>query len=240
MVGRRAEGREESAGAALPGLGHAAHPGGKRWPIAGSLAALDDSPGDRRRITTLLIWYGLEPLVGRDRQRAAALLARCPNPMLCRFIARRMVDADLDGGLTAVLMALSGPGREAYPAFQREVLEGILEAVQGRKRARMPEGWPQVSRATGRSGRLRRTAPGSPRSGCCSATRGPNRACSRSSRIGPGRPMRGRSPCGTWSIAAQPGWPPMLFAPARRPRGCAHPRSGRWRRTTIPPRPGRS
>ena len=96
---------------------------------------------------TLLIWYGLEPLVARDRRRAARLLARCPNPMLCRFIARRMVAADVNAGLAAhccrPLATRAGP----YPSFHREVLDGHPGGRPGpRKRVRMPAGWPETSR----------------------------------------------------------------------------------------------
>src|SRR5262249_14770605 len=53
-----------------------------RWPIAEALA-LESSP-DITPNHALLIWYGLEPLV-RRAERPGALLARCPNLMLCRF-----------------------------------------------------------------------------------------------------------------------------------------------------------
>ncbi len=107
-------------------------PEGRRWPIAEALA-MDHAPGMTPN-HTLLIWYGLEALVARDRDHAATLLARCPNPTLCRFIARRTVAADVESGLAALLPVLrSRPG--SYPAFHRAVLDGALEAVQGRKRA---------------------------------------------------------------------------------------------------------
>jgi putative heme-binding domain-containing protein len=118
-------------------------PEGERWPIAEALA-MEQAPGMTPN-HTLLIWYGLEPLVARDRDRAAALLARCPNPTLCRFIARRMVAADVDAGLAALLPALRLQP-EPSPSFHREVLDGILDAVQGRKRVRMPADWPDTAR----------------------------------------------------------------------------------------------
>ncbi len=115
----------------------------KRWPLAEALA-LAITPA----ITpnhTLLIWYGLEPLVARDRDRAAALLARCPSPTFWRFIARRLVASDLGAGLAALLPALRARPVN-NPSYHREILDGVLEAVQGLKRARMPRGWPEVSR----------------------------------------------------------------------------------------------
>jgi putative membrane-bound dehydrogenase-like protein len=114
-----------------------------RWPMAESLAM---SRGPYRTPNhTLLIWYGLEPLLARDRDRAADLLAFGPSPTLSRFIARRMVAADVDAGLSAVLPALRSESRR-NPSLHGDVLEGVLEAVQGRKRVRMPAGWPDVAR----------------------------------------------------------------------------------------------
>jgi putative membrane-bound dehydrogenase-like protein len=114
-----------------------------RWDIA-EVLAMRRGPG-RTPNHTLLIWYGLEPLLARDRNRAADLLAFGPSPTLSRFIARRMVAADVDAGLSAVLPALRSES-ERNPSLHGDVLEGVLEAVQGRKRVRMPAGWPDVAR----------------------------------------------------------------------------------------------
>jgi putative heme-binding domain-containing protein len=114
-----------------------------RWPIAEALAR--EYPPGISPNHTLLIWYGLEPLVARDREQAAVLLARCPNPTLRRFIARRLVSADVVAGLAAVLPALRLEN-EPSPLFRREMLDGVLEAVQGRKRVRMPSEWPDAAR----------------------------------------------------------------------------------------------
>lgn len=118
-------------------------PENRRWPIAEALA-LDTAGATPNH--TLLIWYGLEPLIARDRDRAAALLSRCSSPTLCRFIARRMATADLDAGLAAIVPLLRSRA-EPYPSFQRSVLEGLLEAVQGRKHAKLPSGWSDAARA---------------------------------------------------------------------------------------------
>ena len=118
-------------------------PAESRWPIARALAL--DSSADITSNRTLMIWYGLEPCVARDIGRAGELLARCPNLPLCWFIARRMVDANRDAGLAALLSPLD-TRVGSYPSFHREVLDGVLEAVRGLKRAKMPESWPAVSR----------------------------------------------------------------------------------------------
>ena len=109
-----------------------------RWPLAEALAL--DGAYATSRMHTLLLWYGLEPLVPRDRVRAVALIERCPSLLLCRFLARRLIDADAEAGLAALMPALRARP-DSYPMFHRDLLDGILEACQGRKRAGMPVGW---------------------------------------------------------------------------------------------------
>jgi putative membrane-bound dehydrogenase-like protein len=110
----------------------------KRWPMAEDLVLYGAYESSREH--TLLLWYGLEPLIPRDRSRSVSLLERCPSTLICRFIARRMIAAEADGGLAALMPALQ-VRPESYPAFHRDVLDGILEAFEGRKRVGMPEGW---------------------------------------------------------------------------------------------------
>jgi putative membrane-bound dehydrogenase-like protein len=113
-------------------------PAAKRWPLAEVLVATGEYASDFNH--RLMLWYGLEPLIATDRGRAVALLSSCPDMTLCRFIARRLVAADEDAGMAGVLQALAGRP-QSYPSFHQHVLDGILEATQGRKRAKMPKGW---------------------------------------------------------------------------------------------------
>ncbi len=110
----------------------------KRWGLAEDLAVFINDGTSREH--ALLIWYGLEPLIPRDRARAVSLLGRCRNAMICRFIARRLIDADAEGGLAALMPAFQSRP-ESYTGFHRDVLDGILEACAGRKRVALPEGW---------------------------------------------------------------------------------------------------
>jgi putative heme-binding domain-containing protein len=116
-------------------------PAEQRWPMAEALAGNGDYASDQNH--ALLIWYGLEPLVARERGRAIALLGRCPSLTICRFLARRLVAADADAGLAALLPALQGRP-ESYPSFHGEVLDGVLAGLLGRKRVPMPPRWPAV------------------------------------------------------------------------------------------------
>jgi hypothetical protein len=68
-------------------------PVNQRWPIAEALAAHATDAQDAN--LPLMIWYGIEPLVEADPQRAAALLAKTRIPLVRQYIARRLaVGAD--------------------------------------------------------------------------------------------------------------------------------------------------
>jgi putative membrane-bound dehydrogenase-like protein len=116
-------------------------PAEQRWPLAEAIVTNDGSTADHNH--TLLIWYGLEPLLARDGIRAVALLLRCPSSTLRRFIARRLVAADAATGLAWLLPALEDRP-QSFPSLRLDVLDGMLDALRGQKRADMPKGWPPV------------------------------------------------------------------------------------------------
>lgn len=65
-------------------------PGEARWTLAEELIA-KPIPSDDRNLA-LMIWYGIEPLVAEDPQRALKLAAKSKIPLIRQFIARRVVD----------------------------------------------------------------------------------------------------------------------------------------------------
>ncbi len=136
--GQGSEG-DESSGAAQPGLGAPASPGRAgdgRWPRPWPSMSRPRHLANTRSCSGTA-W---SRCVARDRGRAASLLERCPSLLICRFIARRLVAADAGGGLAALMPALQARP-QSFPAFHREVLDGILDSVEGRKQVGMPEGW---------------------------------------------------------------------------------------------------
>lgn len=60
----------------------------RRWAIAGALAAHGEDASDQNM--PLMLWYGIEPLVPSDRQRAAELLVHCKFPLVREYLARRI------------------------------------------------------------------------------------------------------------------------------------------------------
>lgn len=93
----------------------------------------------------LMIWYGIEPTVARDLKLAAQRALTSEIPLLRRNLARRIVAADLTKGLAGLVDVLNqaGPSRQEH---SREVLEGMADALQGRKSVTMPEGWAIAAR----------------------------------------------------------------------------------------------
>jgi putative membrane-bound dehydrogenase-like protein len=66
-------------------------PLGQRWPVAEGLAGRAEDAADAN--LPLMIWYGIEPLVPADPERAAALLARARIPLVRQYIARRIAES---------------------------------------------------------------------------------------------------------------------------------------------------
>lgn len=60
----------------------------RRWPIAEALATHAEDVADQN--IPLMLWYGIEPLVPSDRDRAAEMLLKCRIPLVREYIARRI------------------------------------------------------------------------------------------------------------------------------------------------------
>lgn len=107
-----------------------------RWVIAEGLARRAEDAGDRKLM--LMTWYGIEPVITRDADRAAKLASGCVSNDLRRFITRRLAD-DVDvnpKGLERLLAEFRGEEDKAV-----DVLRGMTEALSGRRRVSKPAGW---------------------------------------------------------------------------------------------------
>ncbi len=113
----------------------------RRWPIAEALAARGEDADDA--MLPLMVWYGIEPMVPGDPERALALTARAEIPTVRRLVARRAIEAEVGSGLKA-LVAVLADSRD--PGRQRDWLDGALEALRGRRSVERPEGWAEASR----------------------------------------------------------------------------------------------
>jgi hypothetical protein len=59
-----------------------------RWKIADALVAHEKDSEDQN--LPWMLWYGIEPLVPADRDRAVQLMGHCKIPLVRQFIARRL------------------------------------------------------------------------------------------------------------------------------------------------------
>lgn len=107
-----------------------------RWPIAERLV---DHWGDGRDLNLpLMIWYGIEPLVEADPERAVQLLGKTMLSEVRLHLSRRLAAAGEGSKAVASLLRLLPEGGAAV---QRDLLGGLHAAFRGRRKVAMPAGW---------------------------------------------------------------------------------------------------
>lgn len=108
-----------------------------RWPAAEALARVAIPESELN--FALMRWYGFEPLVATDPERAMSVALSAGHPWLSESIVRRAVAAE---ALPKVIAAVISGEPENQPLG--DVLEGLLEALPAQ--AEMPEGWSELYR----------------------------------------------------------------------------------------------
>lgn len=109
-------------------------PNDSRWGIATALAARAEDVNDHN--LPLMVWYGTEPLVADDSQRAIQLALHTKIPLLRSYILRRA--SATNETLPAVVAAL---GSTKDVELQREILTQMMASFEGRVDIPMPESW---------------------------------------------------------------------------------------------------
>ncbi len=115
----------------------------RRAPLAAALTRREEDADDPN--IPLLIWTGVEPIVEPNASAALAIADQSRLPLVTRFIARRVVDADMTDDL---VRALPGSRRARVP-----LLEGMLAGLEGRRDAARPTEWEETERALSRDRR---------------------------------------------------------------------------------------
>src|SRR5690606_38573818 len=105
-----------------------------RWRIAETLLAHGEDAQDHN--LPKIIWYGIEPLVANNADRVLALAAKSKIPMIARYIARRVVDANATESLVGQI------GKK--PETLTVMLEGMLDGLEGRTDIVTPAAWKSV------------------------------------------------------------------------------------------------
>lgn len=121
----------------------------QRWDVARGLSAHAEDAADGN--LSLMVWYGIEPLVTADLARFVALAGEAKVPLLRECVARRtasLAGAAGTAGLVELVQLLRRAGDGAVPD---DVLRGMVAALEGRRDLALPAGWPDVYRALSRS-----------------------------------------------------------------------------------------
>ena len=130
---------KESSGLVLTYLASALQklPLGRRWTLAGSLAAREDFSSDR--VLPTMIWYGIEPAVPVFPAAALACIEDSRMPKVSKYVSRRLsYEVESDSGTVSRLLdlAVKAPGKQ-----RRAILSGISQAFEGWLKAESPGGW---------------------------------------------------------------------------------------------------
>ncbi len=104
-----------------------------RWPIAAALLSHAEDADDHN--LPLMYWYGIEPLVAADPERALKLADKSKIPKVANFIIRRA--ASDEKSLDGVFKLLT----TAHDDGQQLILNEVLTAFEGRVNIAAPESW---------------------------------------------------------------------------------------------------
>lgn len=104
-----------------------------RWEISEGLLGHAEDADDHN--LPLMYWYGIEPLVAADPERALKLANKSKIPKVANFIIRRA--ASDEKSLDSVFKMLA----KAHPDGQQVVLNEVLAAFEGRVNIAAPESW---------------------------------------------------------------------------------------------------
>ncbi|MDF1816731.1 MAG: c-type cytochrome, partial [Verrucomicrobiales bacterium] len=124
-------------------------PVAKRAQLAGKLASLAGDAADRQQ--SLMIWYGIEPLVAEFPEQGVQLALASKHPKLTRLITRRMA-SDLDTEPEPVSSLLKG-SLSSSPETVEQILLGLTEGLEGWVEADAPGAWDPFSAHISKTGK---------------------------------------------------------------------------------------
>ncbi|MBI5757342.1 MAG: c-type cytochrome, partial [Planctomycetales bacterium] len=126
-----------------------------RWPIANALASRGEFAGDP--VLPLMVWYGIEPAVPADPDKAVALAESTKMPKLRTFIARRLTHL-LTQQPEAANKVVELLGRLGSTESQLNVLTGMKDALAGMRKAPPPTAWARVAAKLSQTSEVSKTS----------------------------------------------------------------------------------
>lgn len=103
------------------------------WNVAAGLTQHGEDIDDHN--LPKMIWFGIEPHVVHNPQRALEIAARSEIPTVARFIARRLTDGDAMEHLVAAV------AQQTDDEVRATLLNGMYEGLRGVIDVRPPAGW---------------------------------------------------------------------------------------------------
>jgi putative membrane-bound dehydrogenase-like protein len=111
----------------------------QRWHILAALVAHQEDQQDHN--LPLMYWYAAEPLGAADPARGLDLALQSRISEILPFMVRRIASS---GTPQAIALLVGALGKARATDVQLALLGGLNEALKGRRRVAMPEGWPDV------------------------------------------------------------------------------------------------
>jgi len=106
----------------------------QRWDLATALVAHGEDARDHN--LPLVLWYGIEPLVGANPERAMALAKTCQLEIVTRFIVRRAAST-----VESTNAAVAWLAAAETPQTQLLLLDELRQAFEGRVNIPQPDAW---------------------------------------------------------------------------------------------------
>lgn len=122
-----------------------------RWMLAEHLVTHEADANDHN--IPKMLWFGIEPLVAKDSQRALELATRSKIPLVTQFIARRAADADAFDALANSIARMDNTTKLTH------ILKGMRDGMDGRVHVQAPASWKnQHERLSGFGGEWKQLA----------------------------------------------------------------------------------
>ncbi|RYD77882.1 MAG: c-type cytochrome, partial [Verrucomicrobiaceae bacterium] len=113
-------------------------PIGERALLAGALVSRAEDATDHN--LPLLVWYGLLPVADADPGALVTVARGCEWPQTRTFIARRLAE-ELEKAPGPLNELLTVASTSTSLPWQRDILQGVSDALSGWRKAPKPEAW---------------------------------------------------------------------------------------------------